>query len=805
MAPQSSRSSSSSRTTHRALISAEAGTLSQISRVRASRRAAAPANASTAPSSKLSSRQTGGTNTTGSLRSGKVETNLRSYDRRDPFAAISTLIKLFTTLPSRVIAGGGGGCQYKLLTIDEHKLCMHLCNIVEPFILSATHCEDIGSANGGNLNALFKRRILLMRQPTEILDRIASFVENREDLMNFGLTCKRLSEIVFPRHWEYRIIRAKVSMVGVWKHLCERSDLAANVRVVEVVDERSDKRLLVPRVCRKAMAAQGNKSSVTGPAGGVKAEEVVSATSSEEASSASGSEAGENIGVAAKKVSIHKRQEKYFVAALERMSDLHVLKWEANHSPMSALDDDGGMVWKTLVGRCGSLGTLEVVDNKVFSPLMGEDDDGDEQSTISLKPKQSALIKLRSITLRATQFPYGTPKEPSMSRIATVLHQCPNIENLEIVFRRSKTSTTALPVANEFLTYGRWSHLTSLTLTNLSCFTPTSTLTSQSVSTAGTSAVPIIQLNPLQTFLSVHSNLEVLKITDISPVASFRRLRAPLPPNTLPKLKELHAGKDIINMILRSNCDTPRPLEVLKGFKLACASGFVVNSVDKCSGLGGGNVNANTEFYQNLKRAGGTIKRIELDGWGDLDDVKMLAHCAPKLTWLDVGRRLRPANNGSTSANPSSSTGAGTASGGWRGQAQAPVTNMVEWTEVLSGFEELTTFHGVKFFYEISPSALPNGGTTTNDTSTGSGLPIIHPPNPHLTISMTDRSRIKKNDEIAGVLAWKCPKLKRVDHWESAGPSGGKVIVLFRDADFGPNSGESNLNKVRWDVRRIRA
>jgi hypothetical protein len=313
--------------------------------------------------------------------------------------------------------------------------------------------------------------------------------------------------------------------------------------------------------------------------------------------------------------------------------------------------------------------------------------------------------------------------------------------------------------------------------------------------------VSIIQENPLQAFLSAHPNLEFIKVTDIAPVAHFRQLRSSLPPNTLPKLRELHAGKDIVHMILGSSCDDPRPLEVIKGFKLASASGFVPNSADKySSATGAGRPNANFEFYQNLKRVS-TVKRIELEGWGDLDDIKMLALCVPKLTWLDIGRRLRPANGSSvTNAN----TGIG---GGGRGQAQAPVMNIVEWTEVLSGFEELTTFHGVKFFYEISPSALPNI-LSTNDASTSTNLPPTphpHVNNPHLTISMTDRSRIKKNDEIAGVLAWKCPKLRKVDHWDSAGTSGGRVIVLFRDSDFGPEGGEASLNKVRWDVRRVRS
>ncbi|KAJ3564163.1 hypothetical protein NP233_g8472 [Leucocoprinus birnbaumii] len=604
--------------------------------------------------------------------------------------------------------------------------------------------------------------------------------------MNFGLTCRRLSEVVFPRHWEYRVIKAKISMIGVWKHLCERSDLAANVRVVEVIDERSEKRVVVPKVCRKvATSTQVGKPSLTNMPGGIKAEEVISASSTEEDSSAaSGSVAG-GLGVAAaKKISMHKRQEKYFITALEKMSDLQTLRWESNHSPLSVLDNDGGQLWKTLA-RGGSLGTLEVTDNMAFSPLKTDednDDENDEVSCSSVESKQSALINLRSIRLRATHFPYGAPKIPSMSRIASILHQCPNIQNLEIMFKSPKNSSTSSPIANEFLTYGRWSSLTSLTLTNLSCFTTTSTVT-----------IPPLRVN------------QRFHITDMSPAAHFRRLRTPLPPNTLPKLRALHAGKDIINMILRSPCNPPRPLEVLRGFKLAGVSSFVTTLTEKCSGTltGDGRANAKIELYRNLERVGQTLKRIELDGWGDLDDVKMLAHCVPKLTWLDIGRRLRPANGSGASINSTPGPLSTGGSASWRGQAQAPVTNMVEWSEILSSFEELTTFHGVKFFYEVSPNALPNNGILLpNDPSSSSTLPIVHPTNPHLPISMTDRSRIKKNDEIAGVLAWKCPKLRRVDHWDTAGPAGGKVIVLYRDADFGPSGGEGKMNKVRWDVRK---
>lgn len=373
MAPQSS---ALSRTAQRAPANADSRTPVLPSRARVSRRAASGVQLSangTANSLKQSSKASSSINANGSLRSRKLDTNLKSYDRRDPFNAISTLIKLLASLPSRVIAGGGGGCQYKLLSSDEHKLCMHLCNIVEPFILSSLiH----GDTNPANAQALLKPKILLMRQPTEILDRIASFIETREDLMGFGMSCKRLSEVVFPRHWEYRVIRAKASMVGVWKHLCERTDLAANVRIVEVVDERSDKRVLVPRVCRRAAAPSVPTTKLqTASVVGVKPEEVVSATSTEEdTSSSSANEGGDgNSGTVLKKVSIHKRQEKYFVAALGKLTGLVEIKWESNHSPLSIVDN--GVVWRTLVERCGgSLRALEVSDNMAFSPVRNDDD-----------------------------------------------------------------------------------------------------------------------------------------------------------------------------------------------------------------------------------------------------------------------------------------------------------------------------------------------------------------------------------------------------------------------------------------------
>ena len=77
------------------------------------------------------------------------------------------------------------------------------------------------------------------------------------------------------------------------------------------------------------------------------------------------------------------------------------------------------------------------------------------------------------------------------------------------------------------------------------------------------------------------------------------------------------------------------------------------------------------------------------------------------------------------------------------------------------------TFHGVRFFYEV--------------TSTDPSGPI----------STSERSKLRKNEEVASVLAWKCAKLRRLDHWEEGAS---KVIVLIRDGD-----------KIRYEVRRTKA
>lgn len=174
------------------------------------------------------------------------------------------------------------------------------------------------------------------------------------------------------------------------------------------------------------------------------------------------------------------------------------------------------------------------------------------------------------------------------------------------------------------------------------------------------------------------------------------------------------------------------------------------------------------------------MRRMELAGWSDLDDIKRLVECVPRLTWLDVNKHKRT-NEGQQQASHSHSHSYGVR----RNDPSAGrvviapnsglgiATNVTEWASALSPLTELTTFIGVKFFYEVSTLTL---------ATLASSSPM--------SLSSSELSRVRKNDKVAAVLGNKCTKLRRLDHWEDAK---GKVIVLWRDG-----------NEVRWEVKRLK-
>lgn len=145
----------------------------------------------------------------------KISTDLNSYDRTDPFTAMNALRKLLSSLPSNP-----GEHRYRM-NQNEHKVVMHLLTIVEPFVGPTVH----------------DRKLTLL--PTETLDNIASLVYSRSDLQSLAHTCRRMYDVVIRRHFDYRVIKAKIGSKRVWHHLSIHSGLARNIRHLEILDESS--------------------------------------------------------------------------------------------------------------------------------------------------------------------------------------------------------------------------------------------------------------------------------------------------------------------------------------------------------------------------------------------------------------------------------------------------------------------------------------------------------------------------------------------------------------------------------------
>lgn len=234
-----------------------------------------------------------------------------------------------------------------------------------------------------------------------------------------------------------------------------------------------------------------------------------------------------------------------------------------------------------------------------------------------------------------------------------------------------------------------------------------------------------------------------------------------LPSDSLPRLRELRANNSIAASIVSCPVTTtsPRPLETLRGIRLTGGAW-------------------DQQFLTSLKSGGTTVKRMEMLGWNDLEDIKKLAECVPKLAWLDLGKKQGMAACGTTSRDMQPSV-----SGSSKNAVTTVHTNIVEWSDVLSLLPDLATFHGIKFFYEVSPVTLATLYSSTTHTHSHST------PSAHLPAS--ELSRVRKNESIASVLANKCAKLRRLDCWDDAG---GKAVVLVR------SSGD-----VRLEVRRFKS
>ena len=333
--------------------------------------------------------------------------------------------------------------------------------------------------------------------------------------------------------------------------------------------------------------------------------------------------------------------------------------------------------------------------------------------------------------------------------MSKLLDHCPNLEVSEslpnqilILFRLSQSLDIGYnhrrgpgyshPRADDLFLYSRWPQLRTLSLTNLRCS-------------------PSHGLDAAATFLCAHLNIEVLHL-DISD-GGDARTQLVLPKDSLPRLRELRANNSIAASIVSCPCTTtasPRPLETLKGIRLT-------------GGL------SDQQLLESLKAGGNTVKRLEMLGWSDLEVIKKLAECVPTLVWLDLGKQL---GTGVHKTLVSSSDRAATA---------AIHTNVIDWADVLSLLPDLGTFHGIKFFYEVSPLTL--GTLYSSNTHTHSPDSLSS----HLPAS--ELSRVRKNENVASLLASKCTKLRRLDCWDEVG----KAVFLVREG-----------GEVRIQVKRVK-
>ncbi|KAJ8497081.1 hypothetical protein ONZ45_g12213 [Pleurotus djamor] len=462
---------------------------------------------------------------------------------------------------------------------------------------------------------------------------------------------------------------------------------------------------------------------------------------------------------------LHAKHEKYLIAALTRMSALSSFTWSCTHSPT-----DTQALWPIL-RQCKTLTTVEISDNSVFSDITnaGTESESDDDSGATNKAKSSErsniktlACSLRSISLRSTHHAYGAPKTPTLSSITPILNQCPSLESLEISYVPPKlNSNPTRPSVDELFLITRFPNLTHLYLNDLRYTVPSA--------------------SSLTTFLSSHANIRVMHLDVSGPglAVTNQGTGFTLPGNTLPVLQEIKAPKSIINAVLTCPMlptDDPqspsptRPLATIKNIRLT-------------------NLSSQYEsiFLQNLRAHAHSIRHLEISHFVDIDDIRRVCINLPGLTWLDIGLRDGRGDGGATRRSNAKATGS--THSGTMGNV-VPVVNTMEWADALSNAPELHTVHGVRFFYEVS---LPTSASTS-------------------AASLADRSRIRKNDEIASILAWKCPKLRRVDHWEAIGGTARagskatngvesslrekdrKVIILLRENE-----------KVRWEVRKVKS
>jgi hypothetical protein len=72
--------------------------------------------------------------------------------------------------------------------------------------------------------------------PSEILEKIAFYVDSHDDLISLALTSRKLKEVVIPSHSDYRMIAVQHDNHDLWDHLRKVPRDAQHVKVLHLYD-----------------------------------------------------------------------------------------------------------------------------------------------------------------------------------------------------------------------------------------------------------------------------------------------------------------------------------------------------------------------------------------------------------------------------------------------------------------------------------------------------------------------------------------------------------------------------------------
>lgn len=98
------------------------------------------------------------------------------------------------------------------------------------------------------------------QHPTEILDRICSFIVEPSTLLNVGLTSKQLCAVAIPGHLEFRVIRCDWRRIYLWEHLLKLPNLGSSITTFELITEGDQSRSIDEPVVFPKSLLSGSES-----------------------------------------------------------------------------------------------------------------------------------------------------------------------------------------------------------------------------------------------------------------------------------------------------------------------------------------------------------------------------------------------------------------------------------------------------------------------------------------------------------------------------------------------------------------